>query len=243
MVDAGRPAILPYRWLAHRKEVCVLIQNGQIRFIARDVLEAIDQPLGPFDRQPDRHQPYAERAAFCVSWDRDQVNTALSALKDLPLVQEFHRWLDQITNLVNSYLRPQLEASRSAAPVLRHVIAPEGVHVDPAGPTTSVPGSLSVADSAVVLSRDPAITLRTRDLHALLLEYGWVRKPAGEYLPADDMITLGYLAVVLRKISNSFTPYRQVCITPEGLQEIHKRLGGTAAIDLTITDPTLSEKS
>ncbi|PPF64568.1 hypothetical protein C5E11_04040 [Clavibacter michiganensis] len=242
MVDATRPAILPYRWLAHRKEVCVVIQHGQIRFIARDILEAIDQPLGAFDHQPDRHQPYAQRAAYCVSWDRDQVNTALSALHDVPLVQEFHRWLDQVTNLINSYLRPQLEASKSEAPVQRVVIAPDGVAVTPAGPTTSVPGSLSVADSAVVLSRDPAISLRTKDLHALLLEYGWVRKPAGEYLPADDMITLGYLAVVLRKIPNQFTPYKQVCITPEGLQEIHKRLGGTAAIDLTITDPTLQEK-
>jgi hypothetical protein len=236
---AGTPAILPYRWIAHRKEVCVILQNGQIRFIARDILEAIDQPLGSFDHQPDRHQPYSERAAHCVSWDRDQVNTALSPLRDLPLVQDFHRWLDQVTNLINSYLRPQVEASRTDAAAPRLVIAPEGVTIDPAGPTTNVPGSLSVADSAVVLSRDPAITLRTKDLHNLLLEYGWVRKPAGEYLPSDDMITLGYLAVVLRKIPNQFTPYKQVCITPEGLQEIHKRLGGTAAIDLTITDPAL----
>jgi hypothetical protein len=242
MVDATRPAVLPYRWLAHRKEVCVVIQNGQIRFIARDVLEAIEQPLGSFDHQPDRHRPYSERAAYCVSWDRDQVNTALSPLRDIPLVQEFHRWLDQVTSLITSYLRPQLEASKGEVAAPRFVIAPEGVHLDPAGPTTNVPGSLSVADSAVVLSRDPAINLRTKDLHTLLLEYGWVRKPAGEYLPVDDMISLGYLAVVLRKIPNQFTPYKQVCITPEGLQEIHKRLGGTAAIDLTLTDPALQEK-
>ncbi|CAD5999467.1 phage antirepressor KilAC domain-containing protein [Agreia sp. COWG] len=233
-----RKTVQPYRWVSHRKEVCVVIDRGEIRFIARDVLEALEQPLPPFDKQPDRHQPYALRGEHCTSWTRAQVDTALSSIAFLPIVVEFIAWLDEVMRLIDSYQQPILTRSMIDPSAPRQVLAPAGVDAHPSNPAVSVPGSFSVADSAVILSRDPAIKLRTKDLHAHLLQAGWLRKPAGEYLPNDDLITIGYLAVVLRKVPAREQAYPQVCITPEGLQEIHKRLGGTAVIDLTIVDHT-----
>jgi hypothetical protein len=225
------------RWRGHYKDVVAVITQSRIQWIARDVLDAVEVDQDTFRNQPDQTRPLPERAARCSLWSRDAINVLLEDYHADPLVQEFLAWIDDEERRMERAGLAALERGNNPRVEPRRVIAPADVEpVQPSRPTARIPESFSVSDSAVILSRDPAIKLRPTDLRTKLLDYGWMRKPAGEYIPNDDQVQLGYLAVVLRKVRARETPYPQVQLTPDGLQEIHKRLGGVSAIDLTLTD-------
>ena len=63
-----RPAIIVWRWYGHGKDVCTVITDtNEVRFVARDVLLALDQPLDPsLENEPD-HTILADHAN-CITW-------------------------------------------------------------------------------------------------------------------------------------------------------------------------------
>ncbi|MER5584052.1 BRO family protein [Streptomyces asoensis] len=98
-------------------------------------------------------------------------------------------------------------------------------------------GDFSVADAAKILARDPSIKLGRNRLFTLLNEYRWTYRQ-----PADDRPRVMQAAIErqwLSEIPQSHYHPRtgelvmdapQVRVTVKGLHELHKRLGGTAAV-------------
>ncbi|MFD6551279.1 BRO family protein [Streptomyces sp. NPDC058398] len=98
-------------------------------------------------------------------------------------------------------------------------------------------GDFSVADAAKILARDPAIRLGRNRLFTLLDEYRWTYRQL-----ADDRPRVMQVAIErqwLSEIPQSHYHPRsgelvmdapQVRVTVKGLHELHKRLGGSAAV-------------
>jgi DNA-damage-inducible protein D len=98
-------------------------------------------------------------------------------------------------------------------------------------------GDFSVADAAKILARDPAIKLGRNRLFTLLDEYRWTYRQL-----ADDRPRVMQVAIERRWLSeipqSHYHPRTgelvmdapQVRVTVKGLHELHKRLGGSAAV-------------
>ena len=105
-------------------------------------------------------------------------------------------------------------------------------------------GDFAVADAAKILGRDPSITLGRNRLFALLAEYRWTyRQPADDKPRAlQTAVERGWLSELPQSYEHPRTgdlvlTAPQVRITAKGLHELHKRLGGTAAVAIP-TVPT-----
>lgn len=96
-------------------------------------------------------------------------------------------------------------------------------------------GDYSVADAAKVLSRDPNIDTGERRLYAFMAGIQWVFKSHGRWRAYQNQVQLRRL---VEKVGRPFwhegrgemvAPEPTVRITPKGIEELHKRLGGNAA--------------
>ncbi|WP_255251782.1 phage antirepressor KilAC domain-containing protein [Mycobacterium avium] len=99
-------------------------------------------------------------------------------------------------------------------------------------------GDYSVADAAKVLSRDPNIETGERRLYAFMATIGWVFKVKGRWRAYQSQVEIGRLS---EKVGKPFwhegrgemvLPEPTVRVTPKGLAELHKRLGGTGQLAL-----------
>lgn len=105
------------------------------------------------------------------------------------------------------------------------------------GHMASSAGDYAVADAAKVLSRDPSITIgRTRLFKWMQIE-GWIyRDQSGDLKAYQTQIDNGRLTEKLNRpylnerTGETEVPAPTIRITPKGLAELHKRLGGTEAI-------------
>jgi prophage antirepressor-like protein len=102
-------------------------------------------------------------------------------------------------------------------------------------------GDYSVADAAKILSRDPAIGLGRDRLFTLLAQWGWTTRSRGDgrWRVQQVAVNAGRLSEIP---SSHYHPRTgelvldppQVRVTVKGLQEIHRRLGGTAQLALEL---------
>lgn len=98
-------------------------------------------------------------------------------------------------------------------------------------------GDYSVADAAKVLSRDPNINIGRDRLFTFMQGMHWVYKPRGQRWRAyQDQVDLGRLT---EKVARPFWHEGRgemvageptVRVTPKGLAELHKRLGGAGQL-------------
>lgn len=94
-------------------------------------------------------------------------------------------------------------------------------------------GDYMVRDAAKVLSRDPNIEIGQQRLFKFMQAEGWIYRENGAWKPYQTQIQTGRLAEKLnRPYLNERTgemevPPPSVRITPKGLAELHKRLGGS----------------
>lgn len=95
-------------------------------------------------------------------------------------------------------------------------------------------GDYGVADAAKVLSRDPLINTGERRLFQFMCGIGWIFRRDGRWRAYQAEVELGRLA---EKVGKRFwhegreewaVPDPTIRITPKGLAELHKRLGGGA---------------
>lgn len=98
-------------------------------------------------------------------------------------------------------------------------------------------GDFGVGDAAKILSRDPAIQLGRDKLFAKLREIGWTfRGERGRWKAYQDQVNAGRLSEVIHPYTNERTGETgfsvQVRITPKGMYELHRRLGGRAPLQL-----------
>jgi len=99
-------------------------------------------------------------------------------------------------------------------------------------------GDYAVSDAAKVLSRDPAIDIKERKLFQFMSGLGWVFRREGRWKAYRTQLDTGRLA---EKVGRPFWHQGRgemvageptVRITPKGLAELHKRLGGTGQLAL-----------
>lgn len=96
-------------------------------------------------------------------------------------------------------------------------------------------GDYSVSHAAKVLSRDAAIDTGERRLFKFMQGIDWIYRRDGHWCAKQSQITLGRL---VEKVGKRYwhegreewvVPTPTVRITPKGLQELHRRLGGGSA--------------
>ncbi|UCZ89030.1 phage antirepressor [Gordonia sp. WA4-43] len=99
-------------------------------------------------------------------------------------------------------------------------------------------GDYMVRDAAKVLSRDPSIEIGQQRLFKFMQGEGWIFRENGSWKPYQTQVQTGRLAEKLnRPYLNEHTgeyevPAPSIRITPKGLAELHKRLGGTSSISV-----------
>lgn len=100
-------------------------------------------------------------------------------------------------------------------------------------------GDFSVADAAKILTRDPQISLGRNRLFTVLAERGWTyRQIADDRARAKQTaIERGWLSEIPQSHYHPRTGELvldppQVRVTVKGLSELHKRLGGTAPVQI-----------
>lgn len=99
-------------------------------------------------------------------------------------------------------------------------------------------GDYSVADAAKALTRDPKIDIKERALFAYMAGLGWVFKRDGRWKAYRTQLDRGRLA---EKLGRPFWHAGReemvngeptVRVTPKGLAELHRRLGGSSQLEL-----------
>lgn len=101
-------------------------------------------------------------------------------------------------------------------------------------------GDYSVADAAKILSRDPLITTGERRLFAALADLGWLyRAGDGNWRAYQRQVDAGRLSELPRTYAHPRTGETavaapQIRITPRGLHDLHRHLGGRAPLQLPL---------
>ncbi|NQX36288.1 hypothetical protein [Herbiconiux sp. VKM Ac-2851] len=90
-----RPAVIPWRWpdpaAGGHIDICTTIDAGQIRFIARDILEAIDALVPELAGEP-THVGRLSDHATATSWHYDYAVSVLES-SDHPNARPLHTFL------------------------------------------------------------------------------------------------------------------------------------------------------
>jgi anti-repressor protein len=181
---------------------------------------------------------------------------ALLLISRSPKVKPFRRWL---THEVLPALRKTGSYSiQSAAPVLPQdyeealvallgqvretkALTAKVAELEPAANSwqtlAAAEGDFSVADAAKILTRDPAIKLGRNRLFSLLDELGWTYRQVSDDRPRvkQTAIERQWLSEIPQshyhpRTAELVMDAPQVRITVKGMHELHKRLGGTAAV-------------
>lgn len=91
-------------------------------------------------------------------------------------------------------------------------------------------GDYSVADAAKVLSRDSLINTGERRLFKFMQSIDWIYRRDGRWKAYQRFVDSGHLVEKVNqpfmRNGEMFAPAPSVRITPKGLAELHKRMGG-----------------
>lgn len=229
------PALYSFRWVGRGVDVRVLWQDGEATFPAHDVLHALQQDTATYASDPAASAgATSEQLAHCIAWNLEQLRLVAGAL-DTDRSRTFIDWADSQARTVAHY-----ETARATP-------AGSNVTIGPWSPGASLPAHtdnpwFSVAQAAAVLSRDPGIDTTQKTLFSWMHNAGWLDRPGNSWEPVRELLVLGYLTVVTRRVRGQAELYPQIGITPLGLQKLHQRLGGTAPLDLTRQHLTLTEE-
>lgn len=104
-------------------------------------------------------------------------------------------------------------------------------------------GNYILLEAAQILSRDPGIDVGRETLFDALRELRWVHRDRdGANVPTPSAIAAGYLARNDVWVPKSRIAYNKIRVTPDGIRELHRLLGGAVALDLDAQPtPTLVE--
>lgn len=152
-----------------------------------------------------------------------------------PVFELPHTMAEALRLAADQWDRAEAEhAARLTAEAQAAALEPSAAAWDHLG---SSGGDWCVADTAKILSRDPAITTGRGRLFTTLASWGWIYRAQGDghWRPYQTAVDTGRL---MEMPQSHYHPRRgelvldppQVRITPKGLAEIHRRLGGTAPL-------------
>lgn len=102
-------------------------------------------------------------------------------------------------------------------------------------------GDYSVREAALILKRDPLIDTGQKRLFAYLREIGWIDR---HNMPYQRHVECGRVAIRTRTYGHpnrdEDVATQQVRITPKGLGELHRRLGGIAQLPALVSEQVLA---
>ena len=222
--------IIPFRWVGHGVDVCAVTTEYDVRFIARDVMEAVGlEAEGSLALQPS-HDGLLSEHADAAAWSIEEIRTVLASMLNEPLVRELLVWLTARAGDVES-MRQVTQQAPTRPPVLHPAVDPASVDTTPA-PAVEEERTWSVAQTARILDRDPSITIGQQALFDWLHRHAWIDKRDNVWIPNRDLLFIGYLTRLDHKIPGHHDLYPQVLVTALGIHALHQRLGGTADLNL-----------
>lgn len=189
-------------------------------------------------------------AAYLIAMNGDPRKTQVSAAQEYFVVKTRQAELDEALDLsdplaaieaanLRSQKAVEIAKAERAARIEAESRARElAVPASAWNELAEAAGDYSVSDAAKVLSRDPVINLGERKLFKYLAGIGWVFKRDGRWKAYQSQLDTGRLAEKLGKpfwhegrgeLVNGEPTVR---ITPKGMAELHKRLGGTGQLAL-----------
>ncbi|MFA4084834.1 phage antirepressor KilAC domain-containing protein [Mycobacteroides salmoniphilum] len=150
--------------------------------------------------------------------------------RELPSKKQLAQWVVQAEERADAEERARVQAEMRAKEL--EVPALAWSHMADSS------GDYSVADAAKVLSRDPAISIGRDRLFAQMATCGWIfrDRSTNAWKAMQSQVDIGRLVEKLGKpyLHEASGEMRAsdptIRITPKGLQELHKRLGGTDKI-------------
>lgn len=183
---------------------------------------------------PNKAEVAAGQAYFVIRAREAEV----AEVRPLPTRKELARWVWEAED------RAELadKARREAEDHARALSAPAAAWQQ----MVEARGDYAVADAAKALSRDPAITIGRDHLFTFMAGQGWVfrERYTGRWKAYQTQINTGRLAEKASRPSlNPNTGEWQVWdpsvrVTPKGLEELHRRLGGSGPlVMLSRVDP------
>ena len=231
--------------------------DGEPWFVARDVCAALEiANVGNAVARLD--QDAVRQADITDALGRVQSTSVVSESglyelilrSDKPAAKGFRRWVTSEVlpsiRRTGRYAVPQFEipttlagALQLAADQARELEAAQAALAEAAPKVAfvdqlvSAEGDYSLREAAQILDRDPSITTGQNRLLGTLIEFGWVDRRGR--LPYQAAICAGRLAVRTTTYDHPTEGPKvttQVRVTPKGLAEIHRRLGGTARLAL-----------
>lgn len=224
----ARQAIVPFRWVGRGIDIRVAGNATRPLFAALDICAAFgihveqgevdwmtELPAIVFPLPTEQLEGAFERDGRPVEvFDVDQVRE-LAGGRPMVLAFEFMEWLEQ---LLGALPPEQLEQVFAAAL--------------PAEPGRAEAIAYDVVDAARILSRDPALSYGQQSLFKAMDAIGWISKEASIWVPSTGALQAGFLVRRNRYLDGPKTTYPQIRITASGLAELHRRLGGAAALNV-----------
>lgn len=234
-----RTPIVPFRWVSHRRDIRAYLGGDEPLFNALDIYAALELPLevGDYDRITGRWpliwpfpiaQVDGQLEADLAPTPFFTVDQVREIAADLPMyaTSDFGEWFDTIlVDHGGDRLEQLVDALTPAEPGIRDLQA--GL-------------TYSISRAAIILSRDPALNYGEKSLFETLSGYmNWIHRVNGIWVPTTEVLKAGHLVRHQVRVGSRKTLYPQVRITPSGLQLLHQRFGGVAALSLN-TPPQLT---
>ncbi|WP_166790637.1 MULTISPECIES: phage antirepressor KilAC domain-containing protein [unclassified Cryobacterium] len=217
----------------HHVDVCATIADGRLEFVARDVLAAVDQDLGDYAGDCSHEPPivYAEHAT-ARTWSRATIGSILATIADRPNVAAFLYWLDERIDILDGLGLDSMERQTRFGG--GHQVAKPAIG-EPAA--VVLPEHYSVGAVGRILSRDPGIgSIGRVKLFEQMNKLAWVTRVGNTWKPTPDLVRFGYLLEQKVAVPGQHDAYPQVLVTPAGIEALHKRLGGTADLNIEPSD-------
>lgn len=202
--------VLVLRW-RQRIDVCAVLADRTVRWVIRDLLEAVEGDPGDWADEPGHHPLVIAEHVHCSTWT---ITDARRMLDGTDRAESLLHWMRE---------REEALAALGHGNVVR-------IGTEPALPDGPVH---SVTEAAELLSRDRGIDTGMRRLFDALLAHGWIVRRGQEYAPAQSAVDNGLLAVRPRRVPTTGNPWPQIVLTDPGLTELHTLLGG---LDRTVLD-------
>lgn len=133
-------------------------------------------------------------------------------------------------------LAAEMEMNRVKALERAEVAEAQMIELEPAAEAwstlASANGDYSVREAAYILNRDPVINTGERRLFASIREYGMVSRGDRPYARHSKHLTLRPRTYTDERTGEERTAKPQLRVTVEGLQYVHRRLGGRGVLQL-----------
>lgn len=209
---------IPLRWPAHG-DLRILVDELDV-FVAASDLHALAEFEDDYEHPTIRPR---------VTWARHAGETLIEHYTLAEAMEVLDHTPTHQTGELLAWLREQLPL------VLRDEV------IDAAIGLEGFCDAFTVAQAALILDRDPAVSIGQRTLFQHLEHIGWAERDfVGHWRPTRPAIRRHWLTirdVIIRPRTRQAAPYPQLYVTPAGLAELRKTLHALNPAPLDLPEP------